>query len=998
MSDNTTPEQNENADFVTEVTMVDAGVPASGAPRATEVTMVDDAAGVSDGTVPVATELISKTQAESRAGGSSRGGGDLQPGDRLDRYVIVRKLGQGGMGSVYLVRHETLGVFRAVKVLSGALFARGGEFVNRFIQEAKIACAISHPNIVNVLDVGQDAGNGMCYIIMEYVDGGTVRDVLRSAKRFSEPHAVLIVSAVAEALQAAAAQKIVHRDIKPDNIMLTRRGEVKLADLGIAKNNEEDVQLTRSHVMMGTPAYLAPEQARDAHSVDVRADIYSLGATFYEMLTGEIPYPGKSTYDILAKLMSSPVPDPRALAPNLSPQTAKLVMRMLAKEAKQRPATPAALLKDIRSLNLLPQDLDTQQSIRELLEQSGAGKYSVLSGTSVTAKPVSPWLARRKLLLIASGAAAVVLIIGIPLALHFSAGGGPAAKMNTPIAAPESVRPGAPAPQPGGTDQAAPVKQDAANVPPQVSEAVSGETAETKSDGAAVKPESTSEVKPQTTEAKVPAPEVKPQTTEAKVPASEVKPQTAEAKVPAPEIKPAETAKAETPAAKVNPEPAPQAVKPAVAAKLPVSAEISPIGARALLRSSGGVAFRDEIVPSDGKIRFELPAGRYKLLVSSPGYKSVERAFSVSKNRPVAGIKIALEQEVCRCVITVYGRPKLLDFVRKQGLGLKIDDQPWIKLTAFPHELDLPRKVHSLELRGDGIRSISKTVRIAPDQTRCPIEFFLSAQEPHLELSTTIPDPVQINITGIWEPMNSIVKLTPFRTYTLRWRIGGEEQDPIKIAELPPGGVRQFKLERRRLLALPGAEEFAEAEKLAGDGNYREAAEKYAAAAEKGHPEANYQLGRFAEEGKGRWFSSDSDALALYRKAAEAPANNPRAQYRVGLFCEEGRGGESRDFKKALEWYAKAAERKNPEAMYRLGMAYKNGEGGLPVDYPKTISLLTAAALSGHPDAQYELGFCYENGVGVPINVAQAKAWYAKSSAQGNEKAARRGKVLDDIK
>ena len=153
-----------------------------------------------------------------------------------------------------------------------------------------------------------------------------------------------------------------------------------------------------------------------------------------------------------------------------------------------------------------------------------------------------------------------------------------------------------------------------------------------------------------------------------------------------------------------------------------------------------------------------------------------------------------------------------------------------------------------------------------------------------------------------------------------------------------------------------------------------------------------------AEEGRGRWFASDNEALALYRKAAEAPDNDPRAQYRVGLFCEEGRGGESRDLKKAFAWYAKAAERKNPEAMYRLGMAYKAGEGDLPVDFQKMISLLTAAALTGHSEAQYELGFCYENGLGVPINVSQAKAWYAKSSAQGNDKAARRGKALGDIK
>ena len=200
---------------VTEVTMPSAPGRES---HATEVTM-PAAPGASgddvERTVVMASSPVSKIMI-----------GDFQPGDHIDRYVIVKTLGRGGMGCVYLARHETLGAFRAVKVLSGALYHRGGEFVRRFMQEARIACAINHPNIVNVVDVGEDAERGFCYIVMEYVDGGTVRDVLKRTSRLSELHAVLIAEAVAEALNAAAEQKIVHRDIKPDNIMLTRRGEV----------------------------------------------------------------------------------------------------------------------------------------------------------------------------------------------------------------------------------------------------------------------------------------------------------------------------------------------------------------------------------------------------------------------------------------------------------------------------------------------------------------------------------------------------------------------------------------------------------------------------------------------------------------------------------------------------------------------------------------------------------------------------------------------------
>ena len=762
--------------------------------------------------------------------------------------------------------------------------------------------------------------------------------------------------------------------------------------------------------------------------MDVRADIYSLGATLYEMLTGEIPYPGKSTYDILAKLMSSPVPDPRAIAGNVSPQTAKLVMKMLAKEAKQRPSNPAELLKEIRSLNILPADLDLQQSVRELLEQSGTGKYSALSGTSVTGTPVSAWLTRRKPLIAAAAAAAGVLLVGVPLALWFSMRGGetPETPVKPPVVAvkpdkpvpdrpvvPAVVKPAPPKPEPAAV-RPEPPKPAVAEVKPEAP----------KLTPAAVKPEppkpAVAEVKPEAP--KPAAPEVKPAVAEVKPEAPkpaapEVKPAVAEVKPEppkpaAPEDKPAASKTAAAPAATTpvapkspsvaakpeRPAAPPSAPKPKVREKIAVSAEIAPVGARAILRNDRGEEIAERSVPTGGKIRFEIPEGQYTLHVSAVGHRSVDRAFPVSGRHAITSMKIVLLQEVSRCTAAIYGAPRLLEHVRQNGLELRVDDGPWTNVTNFPHVMEITRQTHAVELRGAGIRPLRQTVKVAPDQARCSVEFFLAAQEAHLEISTAIPDRVEINLTGIWEPLSSIIRLPPFRTYTLKWRINGEEQDAIAIPELLPGVVRRLKLERRRPLVLPGAAEFAEAEKLAQNGDYREAAEKYAAASEKGHPEADYQLGKFAEEGKGRWFASDEDALTLYRKAAAAPRNDPRAQYRVGLFCEEGRGGQDRDLKKALQWYARAAERKNPEAMFRLGMAYKAGEGDLPVDFAKMISLLTAAALAGHAEAQYELGFCYENGLGVPINVGQAKSWYDKSSAQGNEKAARRGKALGDIK
>lgn len=258
-------------------------------------------------------------------------------GSEIGKYVIVKRLGKGGMGEVYLARHKSLGIFRALKVLSKAPGKENSVLFERFIREAKLALEIRHPNVVGVMDVETDPSTGFPYIVMEYVDGGSLRDTLRANKKLSEEQAVVIVEAIASALQTAEEHNIVHRDIKPDNIMFTKRGEIKLADLGIAKSRSSDnVTLTKTNVMIGTPAYLPPEQARNAKGVDARADIYSLGATFYEMLTGEPPYPGEDTIEILHKLLMSPVPDPRKINPEVSPASASIIMKMLAKSPKDR--------------------------------------------------------------------------------------------------------------------------------------------------------------------------------------------------------------------------------------------------------------------------------------------------------------------------------------------------------------------------------------------------------------------------------------------------------------------------------------------------------------------------------------------------------------------------------------------------------------------------------------------------------------------------------------
>lgn len=260
----------------------------------------------------------------------------LPGGSEIGKYVIIKRLGKGGMGEVYLAKHKTLGICRALKLLSKDSGDNDTRFLERFIREAKLASEIRHPNVVGVMDVETDSDCGFPYIVMEYVDGGSLRNSLTASVRLSEEQSVVIVEAIASALQAAEEHNIVHRDIKPDNIMFTRRGEVKLADLGIAKVDGKDTDLTKTNMMIGTPAYLPPEQAQNAKGVDARADIYSLGATFYEMLTGQQPYPGENSIEVLHKLFLTPVPDPRKLNPAVSAASAAIVMKMMAKDPKDR--------------------------------------------------------------------------------------------------------------------------------------------------------------------------------------------------------------------------------------------------------------------------------------------------------------------------------------------------------------------------------------------------------------------------------------------------------------------------------------------------------------------------------------------------------------------------------------------------------------------------------------------------------------------------------------
>ena len=266
---------------------------------------------------------------------------------RFGGYEVISKLGEGGMGAVYKARHVALDRIVALKVLPGEL-ARDKDYVKRFEREARLAAKVSHPNLIQVYDVGQSAGRR--YIAMEFVGGSDVTKLLESGA-LDEARALEIVLGVARGLAAAHEQGIVHRDVKPSNIMLSEKGVPKLSDLGLARDiGSGRTMVTRTGLIMGTPQYMAPEQCRSAKDIDGRADIYSLGATLFHMVCNRVPFQGDSTLEIVQKHISEALPDLKELRPGLSDGLVALVQRMMEKDREKRFRNCRQLIAAIEAL------------------------------------------------------------------------------------------------------------------------------------------------------------------------------------------------------------------------------------------------------------------------------------------------------------------------------------------------------------------------------------------------------------------------------------------------------------------------------------------------------------------------------------------------------------------------------------------------------------------------------------------------------------------------
>jgi serine/threonine protein kinase len=267
------------------------------------------------------------------------------PHETIAGYRLIRKIGQGGMGSVYQADQLSLKREVALKIIAPHI-AEDAESVERFLRESRVAAAINHPNVISVIDAGQDAG--VLYIALEYVTGG---DAGQLASRFNgsvpEVRALEIARDVCQGLEALYRAHLIHRDIKPANIFITSQGQAKPADLGLARREKGDEKLTVSGFAVGTPAYMSPEQAGGKGDLDIRSDLYSVGATLFHLVTGSAPFTGKGPFAIAAKVINEKAPDPRAIMPSRSPATGSVINRALAKQSKDRFQAPAEMLHAI---------------------------------------------------------------------------------------------------------------------------------------------------------------------------------------------------------------------------------------------------------------------------------------------------------------------------------------------------------------------------------------------------------------------------------------------------------------------------------------------------------------------------------------------------------------------------------------------------------------------------------------------------------------------------
>jgi len=268
-------------------------------------------------------------------------------GKKLGKFQLSTQLGKGSAGTVFLAHHMALNMPVAIKILDPGLAIAYPELIDRFMHEARSAARINHPNVIRVLDC--DCIDDLHLIVMEYVDGISLAELVSMNGALGEDRALKYILAVAEGLEAAVKVGIIHRDIKPANILVTKNKQIRIADMGLARAITEESIIDTSHgVGLGTPQYFPPEQARDASSADQRSDMYALGVTLYVLLAGELPFKGKTLLELIRQHEEEYAIPLNVLNPSITQKTTNLVIKMMQKNPKDRYQSYSELIQAIQ--------------------------------------------------------------------------------------------------------------------------------------------------------------------------------------------------------------------------------------------------------------------------------------------------------------------------------------------------------------------------------------------------------------------------------------------------------------------------------------------------------------------------------------------------------------------------------------------------------------------------------------------------------------------------
>jgi len=313
---------------------------------------------------------------------------DPMIGKVIEGIKILRPLGKGAAGIVYYGKNAE-GKEIAIKTLHPK-FAKQERIIKRFKREAESGLKLKHKHFVEFYSFGEF--EGFYYITMEFIDGSTLKDLLKSEeKQMNERTKLLVGSHIAKALAFAYDHKMVHRDIKPDNIIITNDGVAKLTDMGLAKevyaedNAGEDMNLTKTGVTLGTPYYMPPEQIQDSKRADCRSDIYSLGATMFHLFANRPPFFGGGMMDVMKKIMEEPTPRLKDINPAIAQNISDLVYKMILRDVNERYATPQLLLKDMQRV-LDGKPLMSNDELMNVLNQSSDDSSNRDSSESARAK------------------------------------------------------------------------------------------------------------------------------------------------------------------------------------------------------------------------------------------------------------------------------------------------------------------------------------------------------------------------------------------------------------------------------------------------------------------------------------------------------------------------------------------------------------------------------------------------------------------------------------